>query len=235
MQPYEKLLNKHLRAFSQLTDSEVIVRVLDGDLALFELIMRRYNGLLYRVARGILKYNGLAEDAVQETYLTAFRRLDQFRGPEGFGAWLTKICIRNALHILRRDSRLRAVGDDDGSDCLSKLSAAPSSEPEANTLARETAAVLEHAVESLPRDYRLVYILREIEGLNIQETAESLCINQGTVKSRLHRARQAVRSRCRYQLDDIKSQVYPFAGQRCDRIVRLVFSKLDQTISRGKK
>jgi len=228
MPPQNTLLTPQLQAFSQLTDAAVTERVLAGDHALFELIMRRYNRRLFRVCFGILSDSALAEDAVQETYISAYRHLSQFRGPLGFGAWLTRIGSRAAIRILRQHSPLRAIGNGEESGHLPEPVAGPESDPEALTLERETAHILEQAVALLPREYRLVFILRDLEGLSVEETASSLEVSAGTVKSRLHRARKIVRTRCRLRLDDVKANVFPFAGARCDRIVASVFSALSE-------
>lgn len=109
MKSTEAALSPHLQLFEMLSDSEVVARVLGGDHPLFELIMRRYNRRLFRLAYGILGDDLLAQDAVQDTYVSAFLHLNQFRGPDGFAAWLMRITTRAAFRIARKESGLRAV------------------------------------------------------------------------------------------------------------------------------
>ncbi|MCU7842502.1 MAG: RNA polymerase sigma factor [Candidatus Thiodiazotropha sp. (ex Monitilora ramsayi)] len=212
-----------------LSDSEVVARVVSGDHPLFELIMRRYNRRLYRLSYGILGDELLAQDAVQEAYVNAFLHLEQFRGPDGFGAWLMRIASRSALRAARKEVGLRVV--------LAEVDSAPSltgetREPEQAKITEEIVGLLEQAVESLPRDFRVVMMLRVFEGMSTEETADLLNINPATVKTRLHRAKQLIRTRFKYRLDEVLPHAYPFAGARCDAIVQKVFDRIKQLINR---
>ena len=223
-----------LQAFARITDAQVVSRVLSGDHPLFELLMRRYNRRLFRVARAILMQDQLAEDAVQEAYISAFQNLHQFRGPHGFGAWLTRITARAALRIARRESPLRLVEDLDRVDTGGELvdtGAQTGVNPEITSMRRESVNQLEHAIDALPRDFRLVFILRELEEMSVEETARCLAIQPGTVKSRLHRARQILRKSFPGSREDLQLDVFRFAGRQCDRIVANVFRSLIKRIS----
>ncbi|MEJ8567185.1 RNA polymerase sigma factor [Elongatibacter sediminis] len=217
-------LKPHLEPFSALSDFEVAQRVLNGDMPLFELLMRRYNRRLFLVARSILKDDALAEDVVQESYLIAFEHLAQFKGPDGFGAWLVRIGSRQAMRMLRRRSRLGLVSNEPG---LADEAPAPARmEPEQIQIDREASHLLERELDRLPRDFRIIFVLRELEELSTAETAESLEITPGTVKSRLHRARSLLQLRLSRPLAAMKADAFPFAGTRCDRIVATVFERL---------
>ena len=187
--------------------------------------MRRYNRRLFRLAYGILGDDLLAQDAVQEAYVRAFLHLEQFRGPEGFAAWLMRITTRTAFGIARKESGLRAVTAQlSESDQL--LVEAP--EPERASISDEIISLLERAVESLPRDFRVVMLLREFEGMSTEETARVLMLKPATVKTRLHRAKAILRSRFKYRLDEVLPHAYPFAGARCNAIVQKVFLRLER-------
>ena len=203
-----------------LTDEDVVVRVRAGDTHLFEVLMRRYNQRLFRAARAILQNDADAEDAVQQTYLNAYRHLDQFEGRARFSTWLTRIAVYEALFRRRRarDKPLES-GDDEQSDRA--VSTAP--DPERQTYAGELGTLLEAALATLPHGYRSVFMLREIDGLNTLETARQLRVSEGTVKTRLHRARDLLQRKLHHVTP---ADAFRFDGSRCDRIVAAVISQL---------
>ena len=166
-----------------LTDDEVVRRVLDGDIGLFEIIMRRYNQRLFRVARSVVKDDSEAEDIIQEAYVRAYEHLSQFEGRAKFSTWLTKIAIYEAYARVRRfDYRnVDSVSnlEDQGMDVKSK-----EHDPEQQTFDYEMRMLLERALDAIPDDYRSIFMLREIEGLSTAETAECLEISEENVKTR---------------------------------------------------
>ena len=213
----------NLSLYKTLTDVEVVNRVVKGDLPLFELIMRRYNRRLFRYARSILNDDMLAQDVVQETYLNAFRNLYQFRGPSGFVSWLMRIATRIAIRTSRREIGMKLVDSNVDPD---QLLAQESRQPERLAINSEIVEQVENAIDRLPRDFRVVFMLREMEGMSTEETAMTLDINPATVKTRLHRAREILKRQFSYRLEELRSLVYAFAGERCDHIVKQVFAKL---------
>lgn len=219
-------LNANLRVYETLSDGEVVNRIRAGGLPLFELIMRRYNRRLFRYLRAILNDDCLAQDALQEAYLNAFRYLDQFRGPDGLGAWLMRIASRSAIKIGRKEARMRLVDTIQDPD---QLPADETYGPETTAIHAEMISKAERAIDRLPQDFRVVFMLRELEGMNIGETAAVLGIKPATVKTRLHRAKNLLRSRIDLSAEKLGAQVYNFAGERCDAIVEHVFSRLGST------
>jgi RNA polymerase sigma-70 factor (ECF subfamily) len=203
-----------------LTDEEVVVRVRAGDSPLFEVLMRRYNQRLYRAARAILRNDTDAEDAVQQAYLNAYRHLGQFEGRARFSTWLTRIAVYEALSR-RRQARDKPLGSTDDEQIARAVSAAP--DPERQTYAGELGALLESALATLPHGYRSVFMLREIEGLNTADTARQLRVSEGTVKTRLHRARDLLQRKLH---DVTPAEAFRFDGSRCDRLVAAVMSQL---------
>jgi RNA polymerase sigma-70 factor (ECF subfamily) len=203
-----------------LTDEDVVVRVRAGDTHLFEVLIRRYNQRLFRAARAILQNDADAEDAIQQAYLNAYRHLDQFGGRARFSTWLTRIAVYEALSRRRR-TRDKPIGSGDDEQIERAMSAAP--DPERQTYAAELGALLESALATLPRGYRSVFMLREVDGLNTAETAQELGMSEGAVKTRLHRARDLLQRKLH---DVTPAEAFRFDGSRCDRMVAALMSQL---------
>ena len=146
-----------------LTDEEVARRVRGGETALYEIVMRRYNQRLYRVARAILHNDAEAEDVMQDTYVRAYEHLDQFAGRAPFSAWLTRIAVHEALARLRLRNRTQSIDDPERDGELSVIMTSKSPDPEQNATGLQLREFLEEAVLSLPEHYRMVVMLRDIE------------------------------------------------------------------------
>jgi len=212
---------------SPLSDEEVVARVRAGDTALFEVLMRRYNQRLYRVARSVLGNDSEAEDVMQETYVRAYAHLDQFAGRSAFSTWLTKIAVYEALARARRSSRLDSVGtvsetDDQGAVAV----ASEDRDPERQMFDHEVKSLLEAAIDGLPRDYRSVFAFREIEGMDTAETAECLGVSEEVVKTRLHRARALIRRDLYRRAGASSPAAFQFHLSRCDRVVHAVLQAI---------
>jgi RNA polymerase sigma-70 factor (ECF subfamily) len=204
------------KAVSTLADEEVVRRILDGETALFEFIVRRYNRRLFRVTRAILHNDDAAEDTMQEAYVKAFAKLDQFAGEARFSTWLTKIAVYEALGRLRRAKLEEELPDSVNAD----------DNPERAAYGRELQAAIERAVDSLPPLYRSVFVMREVEDLSVAETAECLGITPETVKTRFHRARALLRSRLERTVGYATSNAFSYLGPRCDRMTVSVMERL---------
>jgi RNA polymerase sigma-70 factor, ECF subfamily len=207
-----------------LSDEEVVARVLAGDTSLFEILMRRYNQRLFRVARGILTEDAEAEDVVQEAYLRAFRELASFRGEALFSTWLTRIACHEALARAKKGRRLVQLVPKTGGEPPDPPSEAIGPERELEN--RELQAVLRDAVEALPDPLRAVFCLREIEDLSTEETAGALGLTIENVRVRLHRAKRSLRQTLDQRIGREVRRLYLFDGPRCDRIVAGVFARL---------
>lgn len=211
-----------------LLDTEVVARVLGGDTALFEILMRRHNQRLFRVARGIVADDHEAEDVLQEAWVRAFHALAGFRGEASVATWLTRITAHEALGRLRRGRRLAAVeapdGGGDGEPPDPPDAAAASDRTAEN---RELRRALREALDALSYPLRAVFVLREVEGLSSDETAEALEISPQNARVRLHRAKAALRRQLDERLGHEVRRLYLFDGPRCDRVVARVFPRLD--------
>ncbi len=203
-------------AVSRLSDEEIVGRVLDGDTAVFELIVRRYNQRLFRATRAILRDDSEAEDAMQEAYVRAFVNLDQFAGEAKFSTWLTKIAVYEALGRLRRAKRQEELPEAMNS----------SDNPERTAYGRELQSAIESAVDALPPLYRSVFVLRDLQDMSVAETADCLGITQESVKTRLHRARALLRSRLERAIGTAANQAFSFLGHRCDRMTDGVMERI---------
>jgi RNA polymerase sigma-70 factor (ECF subfamily) len=216
----------------ELSDDGLVERVRMGDAAAFELIMRRHNRRLFRLARSVLRNAAEAEDVVQETYVRAFARLDEFRGPDGFAAWLARIAYNEALGRVRGAERVVSLhdyvneSDGDGDACRIETMTSPHPDPERLTGYGELRRMLEDAIDALPDDFRAVFVLRAVEGMSIAETAAALAIPPETVKTRLHRARHRLQEILGARFDALLPAAFEFGGARCDRIVAAVLARI---------
>jgi len=208
-----------------LTDEEVVRRIIEGESALFEILMRRYNRRLFRVTRSIVTNDLEAEDIIQDAYVRAYEHLKQFEGRARFSTWLTKIAIYEAYARVRRIDYQKAdsisVVEGQGLDVKSK-----GRDPEQQTYDGELKMVLERAFDALPDNYRSVFMLREVEGLSTAETAECLEISEENVKTRLHRARALLQRELFSLAGANGNEAFQFLGARCDRIVARVLERI---------
>ncbi len=211
-------------ALDPASDEAVVADVRRGDAARFEILMRRHNQRLFRTARAILRDDAEAEDVVQQAYLAAFAKLDQFRGDARFSTWLTRIAVHEALKRLRRQGRLADLDVVEAAD-EDALSAGPRT-PEDDASGGELRALLEDAIDSLPESYRVVFVMRDVEELDTRETAECLELSEEAVRVRLHRARKALREWLYERADELTAEAFHFAGERCERIVRFVLARV---------
>jgi len=206
-----------------ITDSALAARVAAGDGAAFELVMRRYNRRLFRVARSVLRDDADAEDALQETYLAAYRSIGSFRGDSSLATWLSKLvlnhCIARRRRELRRDNIVPIVAqetfDDTGDD---------SEAPDRALVRTQLRSLLERKVDELPEQFRTVFVMRAIEELSVEETAQLLAIPEATVRSRHFRARSLLRESLALEMDLAEQELFGFDGERCDRIVARVLA-----------
>jgi RNA polymerase sigma-70 factor (ECF subfamily) len=223
-----------LLALTILDDETVIGRVKQGETALFEIVMRRYNQRLYRIIRSILGTDSDVEDVLQEAYLKAYGHLDQFEGRSSFATWLTKIAVYEAMARARWGRRFQPLvvaTRDDESRVVELRSSLPS--PEQNAAQHELMRLIEEAVDHLPDSFREVFVMREIEQMNQAETAECLGLKEETVKTRLHRARGHIESYLLKRAGQGIRTAYSFGDSRCTRIVTIVLQEIAGGRSRG--
>ncbi len=211
-------------------DQDLVRRIARQDAAAFEILMRRHNGTLYRVARSILGDDADAEDALQEAYIAAYLNIATFRGESKVLTWLTRIVVNQALARQRSRVRDRRVvpfadrGEPPSGDTL-EAQADPGESPESETIRGDIRRLLERKIDDLPVAFRTVFILREVGDLSAEETATCLAIPEATVRSRLFRARGLLRESLAREFDLATADVFEFGGARCSRVVAWVVSR----------
>ena len=206
-------------------DEEIVRHVLAGDTGLFELLMRRYNERLYRAARAITRDAHEAEDVMQQAYVNAFSNLRQFKGAAQFATWLTRITINEALARVRRRGRYEPF-EDDVSTVERQMPWNTAPDPERQAFTGELRELLEWAIDHLPDGAREVFVLRDVEGLSTTETAASLDVSEDVVKTRLSRARAALRRSLLERAGAAAPDAFRFYRPRCDRVVANVLSRI---------
>ena len=216
------------------SDAELVARAVRGDAAAFEAIMRQYNRLLFRSARGVVDDDAEAQDVVQETYMRAFTGLQTFRGDAALGTWLARIAINIALDVQRKRGRIVSMdesqdsSDEPTSEHMMAFSAPAIDSPDTAAERGQVRELLQRAIESLPAIYRSVFILRAVEEMSVDETAYSLRVSDAVVKTRYLRARSMLRDALSAQVESHAPQAFAFAGARCDAVVAKVLAELQR-------
>ena len=205
-----------------LDDAEIVRRVVGGDVAVFEILMRRHNPRVYRTIRAIIRDETEVEDAMQQTYLLAYTHLGSFAGASSFATWITRIAVNEALGRRRKNARVVSLHGSDPED--STMASRPSPEDEAAH--QESVRILERAIDRLPQGHRLVVMLRDVEQLSTAEVASALGTTEEAVRIRLHRARRALRDAWAEEVDEGVGAAFPFHAPRCDRVVAAVMAAL---------
>ena len=210
-------------------ERQLLLRMQGGDADAFALLMRANNQRLYRLARGILKDEYEAEEAVQEGYVRAFTHLDGFRGEASLSTWLARIVVNEALGRLRRrrpEAAIDGAADLPPEAAGMRGSSFAVADPERRAAQREIRRLIERAIDALPEPFRIVFVLRAVEQHSIRETAAHLAIPEETVKTRLYRANQRLRRSLGEEFATIWDDAFPFAGRRCDGLVARVLARL---------
>lgn len=214
-------------AFNQSGDLDLVRRALTRDADAFRTIVRTHNRMLYRIARGVVRNDGDAEEIVQEAYLSAFTHLEAFRGDSSLATWLSRIVINEALGRLRKRRRASDATASIIQDAhIIRFPLSTNADPERAMAQRQILQLIEQATDQLPDVYRIVFVARVIEGLSAEETAVLLDIRPETVKTRLHRARHLLRKHLDEKIGPMLLDAFPFAGRRCERLTIAVMQRL---------
>jgi RNA polymerase sigma-70 factor (ECF subfamily) len=207
----------------QLSDEDVVARIVAGDPSQFEILMRRHNQRIYRAVRAVLRSDDEVEDVMQQAYLNAYAHLHQFMASARFSTWLTRIAVNEAL--ARRKKRGAEFGEGEEAVMLSLIDT-NSRNPEQQASAAELRGVMEEEVAALPDSFRLVFMMREVEGLSTAETGTTLDISDDLVKTRLHRARAMLRENLYRRAGVTLESIFMFGNARCDRVVGAVMAHI---------
>lgn len=214
------------------SDQALVARLVAGDTAAFEPLMRRYNRLLFRTARSIVQDDSEAEDVLQSAYLQAFSTLSSFRGEARLSTWLVRIVMNEALARVRKTQRraeiiqLEAYMNDDHVDAQTEAGAGSFEEPQAAAMRAQTRRLLERKIDELPEAFRTVFMLREVEEMTVEEASGALGIPEATVRTRHFRGRSMLRESLSREVDFALAEAFGFDGARCDRIVASVLGRV---------
>lgn len=208
-------------------DAALAARIAARDSQAFAALMRRHNRMLYRLARSVLKDDAEAEDAVQEAYLAAWRGIGGFRGGARLSTWLARIVLNEAYGRLRKRKPAAVVVPLAADEGALEVAMTDDAMPDAAAMRAEVRALLERKIDALPEQFRTVFMLRDVEELSVDETAECLAIPAATVRSRAFRARALLRESLAREIDTATVSAFGFAGARCDRIVAAVLAKIE--------
>jgi len=203
----------------QFSDEEIVKKILRGETALFEVLMRKYNERLYRISLSIVNDGDAAEDIMQTAYINAYRQLVNFEGRSSFGTWLTRILINESLLYKKREQRTQQLVME------TTFTDEHDETPLSGLLNKELKDILEKAVARLPEKYRVVFVMREVQGMSTDETMEALDLGESNVKMRLIRAKEMLRE----SLQNLWNprDIYEFNLVRCDRIVDNVMGQIN--------
>jgi RNA polymerase sigma-70 factor (ECF subfamily) len=217
------------------SDIQLIERVRAGEIALYELLMRRHNQRVYRVIRSVVSNDLEAEDILQEAWVRAYEHLDQFAGRANFSTWVARIAFNEALARRRTSARWTPLEDEAG-NIMPELNRqqTTSATPETEAIQGELGQLLQAAVDTLPDTYRSVFVLREVEQLNTTQTAECLGLSEEAVKTRLHRSRAILRRELENRMGSTIREAYSFLGARWDRVVARVLERIESRTPVGK-
>lgn len=207
-------------------DETIVDQVLAGDIPRFEVLMRRHNTAVHRAVRGVLPVEADVEEVMQEAYLAVYRNLGKFERRASFRTWLIRIAVHTALARARRAKIAPEVHDERAFDGFADP--APSADRLAD--ASQAREVLEAEIDRLPPAFRLVFVLREVEGLDPADVSDMLGVSPETVRTRHHRARERLRTALEARFTDAMSDVLSFHEARCCRVVYAVMRAIDDTL-----
>ncbi len=210
-------------------ERSLVHRVVNGDRAAFEQLMREHNRRLYRLARASLRDETEAKDALQDAYLNAYRSMGQFRGDSALATWLSRLVLNECLTRQRRSTRrhnvIPIVSAESNLDAVARV-ADPLELPDRAFGRAQIRAVLERKVSELPENFRVVFVLRSVEEMSVEDTAQCLGIPVETVRSRHFRAKSLLRESLAQEIDLAERDLFEFGGAHCDSVIAAVFARL---------
>ncbi|MEO6135585.1 MAG: sigma-70 family RNA polymerase sigma factor [Ginsengibacter sp.] len=208
----------------QYTDMEIIHKVINGEMKLFEILIRRYNSFLYKIGRAYHFNHQDTEDLMQETYISAYKNLTQFQNRSSFKTWFTRIMLNYCYQKKHKLSFINELTTDDFKNTNSTAMPRPIFSDEKNTTNKELGQIIGNAIHCMPESYRMVFALRELNGLSIAETSECLDISESNVKVRLNRAKSMLRT----EIEKIysKEDIFEFNLVYCDSMVEKVMTEI---------
>jgi RNA polymerase sigma factor (sigma-70 family) len=213
-----------MKNFEQYSDYEIIQKIVEGEIALFEILIRRYNSFLYKTGRSYNYNHEDTQDLMQDTFIDAYTNLSKFENRSSFKTWLIRVMLNNCFKKKQKFSFKNEIANELNDKSTPMFSSNKDTDTNKIVLNRELSFVIEDALKQVPEDYRLVFSLREINGLNVKETAEALNISEANVKVRLNRAKSMLKKEVEksYRPEDI----FEFNLIYCDAMVNRVMNKI---------
>lgn len=213
-----------VKSFETYSDQEIIQHILNGEVALFEILIRRNNASLYKTGRSYNYNHEDTQDLMQETLISVYTNLSKFGNRSSFKTWLIKIMLNNCFQRRQKFSFKNEIAKEINEKSIPMFSDQQHTDTNKSVTSRELSHVIEQALQQVPIDYRMVFSLREINGLNVLETAEALNISESNVKVRLNRAKTMLRKEIEksYSTEDI----FEFNLKYCDAMVNRVMSNI---------
>ncbi|MGN6530491.1 MAG: sigma-70 family RNA polymerase sigma factor [Ginsengibacter sp.] len=212
--------------FQQYSDLEIIQKINDGDIKLFEILIRRYNPFLYKIGRTYRYNHQDTEDLMQDAYINAFFGLKKFEHRSSFKTWITRILLNLCYQRKHKLSFKNEITGDDIQNEKSNIMFHQSTNNEKITVNKELGRVLENAIHEIPEDYRIVFSLRELNGLSVAETAQALDLTESNVKVRLSRAKMMLQKEIKKMYSP--EEIFEFNLIYCDGMVERVMAKIDE-------
>jgi len=210
----------------QYSDLEIIQKINDGDVKLFEILIRRYNPFLYKIGRTYRYNHQDTEDLMQDAYVNTFFSLKKFEHRSSFKTWITRIMLNLCYQRKHKLSFKNEITGDDIQNEKSNIMFHQSTNNEKITVNKELGRVLENAIQQIPEDYRIVFSLRELNGLSVAETAEALNISESNVKVRLNRAKTMLQKEIKKMYS--REEIFEFNLIYCDGMVDRVMKKIEE-------
>jgi RNA polymerase sigma factor (sigma-70 family) len=205
----------------ELSDEEIVQRILGGEKQLYEQLMRKYNARLYRISMSIVNDEAEAEDSMQTAYLNAWLQLADFKHRSAFSTWLIRILINESLLRKKRKTKEKQL-------VMEKQTGNYTDEtPLKGLMNKELKTILEKTISSLPEKYRTVFVMREMEEMSVNETMGALSLSESNVKVRLNRAKEILRSSLSAYYKT--GQVFEFNLLRCDKVVNYVMGEINRS------
>lgn len=216
-----------MKSFDQYSDLEIIQKILAGDYKLFEILVRRNNPFLYKVGRSYGYSHEDTQDLMQDTFIDAYRHLKDYESRSSFKTWIIRIMLNNCHRKGKKQSFSREIKAETSEGAAPMFIDTRQNDINNLVMNKELATIIENALQRVPADYRMVFSLREITGLNVAETAEALEISEANVKVRLNRAKNMLRKEIEKTYSS--AEIFEFNLVYCDAMVNRVMNKIEFT------
>ena len=207
-------------------EQDIIQKIVNGETAFFEILIRRYNPVLYKIARSYSFEHEEAKDLLQETHITAYQKLEQFESRSSYKTWISKIMVNKCLYKLSYGKNKYEITHQLMDENSQPMFSSKKQNTESSVLNKELSHILEKSLEKIPVHYRMVFLLREVEGFSVAETAEMLGLTAVNVKVRLNRAKTLLQKELEKYYP--KAQLYDFNLIYCDEVVKNVFEEIEK-------